>query len=193
MQEVQHSLPILSLDASQNVAFHSKATGTEPDSRAWGTAMSMSIGRIATGAAGLTAAAAVAVSLPVGPALATTGSGASSEVIAQGTTADQVHVQSTGPTRMVFQRVTIQPGGYTGWHTHPGPLLVVVEQGTLTHYDRHCDVQTYSAGDAFEEASGSNEVHMGANYGTDDVILDVTYVLPSDAPLREDAPAPSCA
>ena len=155
--------------------------------------MSRTIGRIATGAAGLTAAAAVAVSLPAELAAATSGSGASSEVIAQGTTADQVHVQSTGPTRMVFQRVTIQPGGYTGWHWHPGPLLVVVEQGTLTHYDRHCGVQTYGAGDAFEELSGSNEVHMGANHGSDDVVLDVTYVLPADATLREDAPAPGCA
>src|SRR4051812_41223875 len=98
--------------------------------------MSTRIGRIATGAAGLTAAATMAVSLPGSPAAATAGAGASSEILAQGTTADQLHVQSSGPSRMVVQRVTIQPGGYTGWHTHPGPLLVVVEQGTLTHYDR---------------------------------------------------------
>jgi len=57
----------------------------------------------------------------------------------------------------------LQPDGDTGWHTHPGPLLVVVESGMLTHYDRRCDVQTYSAGQAFEEPAGSQHVHMGTN------------------------------
>ena len=29
----------------------------------------------------------------------------------------------------VFQVLTIQPGGFTGWHTHPGPTFVAVAQG----------------------------------------------------------------
>lgn len=92
----------------------------------------------------------------------------------------------------MLQRVTLQPGGFTGWHYHPGPLLVVVESGTLTHYDNRCGVRTYRAGQAFEEAPGAEHVHMGANRGEVAVVLDVTYVVPSGSPLHFDAPAPSC-
>lgn len=149
--------------------------------------------RIAVGTTAIGAATTLAVTLSGAPAAATAGSGAGSVVIAQGSTADEVHVQSTGPTRLVFQRVTIQPGGYTGWHTHPGPLLVVVESGTLTHYDRHCEVTTYSSGEAFEETPGANAVHMGANLGDEPVVLDVTYVVPDGASLRNEADPPACA
>jgi quercetin dioxygenase-like cupin family protein len=78
-------------------------------------------------------------SSPIG---ATPSSGITAEVLAQGQTADQVHVEQTGETDMVFERITIQPGGSTGWHYHLGPILAVVDSGTLTHYDDHCGVET---------------------------------------------------
>lgn len=140
--------------------------------------------------AGAAAAAAVLGALG-SPAGATSGSGASGTIVAQGTTDAQLHVQSVGSSKVVFQKVTLQPGGFTGWHTHPGPLLVVVESGTLTHYDARCGVETYTAGQAFEETP--REVHQGANLGSEPVVLDVTYVVPAEGPLREDAAAPSCA
>ena len=40
------------------------------------------------------------------------------------------------PCDMVFQVLTIQPGGFTGWHTHPGPTLVAVAQGDGTSIGR---------------------------------------------------------
>ena len=27
------------------------------------------------------------------------------------------------------------PAGTTGWHTHPGPTLIIVTAGAITHYD----------------------------------------------------------
>lgn len=131
--------------------------------------------------------------LPLGLAGATPGSGVSSSVIATGSTDRPIHVRTKRPTDLVFARVTLQPDGYTGWHTHPGPLLVVVASGTLTHYDRHCHVQTYSAGQAFEESAGSRHVHMGTNRTDGPVVLEVTYVVPAGGPLRDEAPAPDCA
>ena len=131
--------------------------------------------------------------LPLGWAGATPGSGVSSEVIAAGSTDQPIHVRTKHPTDLVFARVTLQPGGYTGWHTHPGPLLVVVESGTLTHHDRHCHVQTYRAGRAFEEAAGSRHIHMGTNKTNVPVVLEVTYIVPTGGPLRDEAPAPDCA
>ena len=57
----------------------------------------------------------------------------------QGTVRARVKVQvpgmqpyiSCGATAcdIVFQVLTIQPGGFTGWHTHPGPTLVAVAAG----------------------------------------------------------------
>ena len=32
-------------------------------------------------------------------------------------------------------RNTVQPGGQSGWHYHPGPSLITVVQGTATFYD----------------------------------------------------------
>ena len=108
------------------------------------------------------------------------------EVLAEGVTDAPLELRAVGVTRLVFQRVTIPPGDCTGWHTHPGPLLVVLEAGTLTHYDARGGVRVYLPGDAFEELPGRDEVHMGANHGLDPVVLAVTGVLPVGAPFRDD-------
>jgi quercetin dioxygenase-like cupin family protein len=145
-------------------------------------------------AAAVTAALmALVLMLPLGRAGATPGSGVTSSTIARGTTARDIHIRAKQPSELVFARITLQPDGYTGWHTHPGPLLVVVESGTLTHYDRHCHAQTYTAGEAFSEPAGHRHVHMGINKAGTLVVLDVTYIVPSGGPLRNEAPAPKCA
>ena len=41
-----------------------------------------------------------------------------------------------------------QPGGSTGWHTHPGPSLIIVTKGVLTEYegdDPTCAPHVYDA------------------------------------------------
>lgn len=43
-----------------------------------------------------------------------------------------------------------------------------------------------------KEPSGANQVHLGQNRGTTDVVLEVLYVLPHGAPFAEDAPNPGC-
>ena len=116
-----------------------------------------------------------------------------SSITARGSTDRPVHVRTKRPSDLAFARVTLQPGGYTGWHTHPGPLLVVVTSGTLTHYDRHCHVHTYKSGQAFQEHAGRRLVHMGTNRTSGPVVLEVTYVVPAGGPLRDEAPAPDCA
>jgi quercetin dioxygenase-like cupin family protein len=127
------------------------------------------------------------------PAAASRGAGVTATIVARGTTNDRVHLEANGATELVYQRVTIQPGGFTGWHYHPGPVLAVVESGTLTHYDDHCRANTYLTGEAFEEDPGPGHVHMGANLSGTPVVLDVTYVVPAGGLLRVEAQAPSCA
>jgi quercetin dioxygenase-like cupin family protein len=97
----------------------------------------------------------------------------------------------------VMQQVIIAPGGYTGWHTHPGPVLVLVKAGQLTLYsgdDPTCTGRTYTAGQAFID-KGQGHVHIGRNEGSENLELWSAYFdVPAGQPFRIDAPAPgNCA
>ena len=35
----------------------------------------------------------------------------------------------------VVTRITIAPGGGTGWHYHPGEVFGYISEGTMTHWD----------------------------------------------------------
>ena len=51
---------------------------------------------------------------------------------------------------MYVQSNVWQPGGSTGWHTHPGHSLIIVTAGTVTAYegdDPDCTPHVYTAGD----------------------------------------------
>ncbi|HZU56894.1 MAG TPA: cupin domain-containing protein [Actinocrinis sp.] len=100
---------------------------------------------------------------------------------------------SVGGTDYILRRITVQPGGSTGWHYHDGTLYAYVEAGTLTHTDSDCvTTNSYGAGAAFVEPSGPHHVHIGRNLGTTPVVLDVLYVDPAGSPLSEDAANPGC-
>src|SRR5689334_23776771 len=47
-------------------------------------------------------------------------------------------VKITGPTDVEQDRIVFQAGADTGWHTHPGPAIVIVTQGALTEYEDGC-------------------------------------------------------
>lgn len=93
----------------------------------------------------------------------------------------------------VIQQVVIAPGGYTGWHSHPGPVIVLVKAGTLTFYagdDPTCTGRTYTAGQSFIDR-GQGHVHIGRNEGSDNLELWSAYLdVPPGGPFRIDAPAP---
>ena len=51
-------------------------------------------------------------------------------------------------------RLSVQPSGRSGWHSHPSPVFVTVTQGTIVWYngsDPACPGHTYHAGDSFIE------------------------------------------
>ena len=45
-----------------------------------------------------------------------------------------LHVLNAQDT--VVQQIVFGPGGHTGWHSHPGPVVVLVAQGELTRSTR---------------------------------------------------------
>ena len=84
-----------------------------------------------------------------------------------------------GAGRAVVQEIVLGPGGHTGWHSHPGPVVVVVQQGVLTLYDgADCSSgKTYDSGEAFVDP-GQGHLHIARNEGSSDVVLLVTYLAP---------------
>lgn len=96
-----------------------------------------------------------------------------------------------GAGEVVVQEVTIGPGGTTGWHSHPGPVVVVVKQGTLTYVRADggvCTSTPYSAGTAFVDP-GQGHAHTAFNWGTGNLVLYATYFdVPVGGSPRIDVP-----
>lgn len=103
-----------------------------------------------------------------------------------------VHVRNAQET--VVQNFILGPGGQTGWHSHPGPVVVLVKAGELTLYsgdDPTCTGRTYSAGQAFID-TGQGHVHIARNLSqSENTELWVTYFdVPPGGAFRIDAPNP---
>ena len=88
-----------------------------------------------------------------GTAVATGATGFSATPLARGTLSTNVHfntgevkLQTKGDVDFVHSMVTIQPNGSSGWHTHPGIVLVTVASGSLTFYDDQCQATEHPAG-----------------------------------------------
>jgi quercetin dioxygenase-like cupin family protein len=86
-------------------------------------------------------------------------------------------VQVADAADTIVQQITVQPGGFTGWHSHPGPAFVTVAQGTFTYYagdDESCTGIPYGPGESFIDP-GQGHVHSARNEGTAVVSLYVMY------------------
>ena len=159
----------------------------------------------------LTAVALVAtlVAAGVGSAMATPGSGITAALLARGTLESEppshhghpwlakrqkpVKIKLSRPSDVAVQQVTVAPGGSTGWHSHPGPAIVIVKSGAITFYDEddlRCRGTTYTAGKVYID-EGYGHGHIGRNEGTTNVELYVTFLdMPVGAEPRIDVPSP---
>jgi hypothetical protein len=59
---------------------------------------------------------------------------------------DRVKFQTKDPTDVRVARVDIAPGGYSGWHHHPGIVIVTVLSGAVTFTHSDCTSKTYGPG-----------------------------------------------
>jgi len=140
-----------------------------------------------------------------GIVLATPAAGVTSTTIATGSL-DPVNLlvkngdwmtqlRTKGASTLTVVENDVAPGGTFGWHSHPGPSLIIVKSGTLTFYradDPTCTPEVHSAGDAFVDSG--LDVHIGRNEGTVTAVVIVTRLLPAGAPARIDQPDPgTCA
>jgi hypothetical protein len=109
----------------------------------------------------------------------------------------QAKVKTKGQSDLYVQSNTWQPLATTGWHTHPGPSLVIITAGTVTAYDADdstCAPHVYSAvlpgvPNHFVDPGGGH-VHLVRN--EDPVNAATGYavqLIPQGATRRIDIPA----
>jgi len=113
-----------------------------------------------------------------GTALATPPSGVTSTVFAVGHFDEikaktlssnwQARINTKGESDLHVLENRIAPGGSFGWHSHPGPSLVIVKTGALTLYrgdDPDCTPQVVAAGSGFvdEGAISTSSATKGAS------------------------------
>ena len=103
----------------------------------------------------------------------------------------QARIDTKGSSDLHVIQNTITPGGNFGWHSHPGPSLVIVKSGTATFYmadDPTCTPHVVPAGSGFIDAG--SDVHIVRNEGSVDLVTVVVSLVPAGATRRIDKPAP---
>jgi quercetin dioxygenase-like cupin family protein len=116
--------------------------------------------------------------------------GAVTTTLNRATLGDRVHVnyhgiefKNQGPVD-VLQLSSVAPAGWSsGWHQHPGPVIVSIKRGSFTVYHADCTTSTYSAGQVFVEEPGEP---LLAHAGSVETEWLSTILLPVGAPPRDD-------
>lgn len=139
--------------------------------------------------------------IAVGASLATVGSGLSATPLARGAGGEfrikaenfRFKVKAKDSTDVALVNAKLAVGGFTGWHGHAGPSLVVVKTGQLTMYapDRHgCDASVHNAGTTFVHPEGA---HNFVNTAAGETEFYIVYFVPAGAsPAAIDVtPAPA--
>ena len=108
---------------------------------------------------------------------------------------DRIKFQTKGPTDVRVQRLNVGVGGYSGWHHHPGIVIVTVASGSITYTTSDCDSKTYGPGlpngAVFVEA-GDKPAQASSTTGA---TIYAAYVAPSADPFLfriDDHEAPAC-
>ena len=145
------------------------------------------------------------VAFMAGVALATPGSGTTGIVVARSAFTDRVDlllsvkhdergresVQVRNSQDTVMQQIVFNAGGHSGWHSHPGPAVILIKAGELTFYQDEggqCVSRTYSAGQALVDPGQGHE-HLAVNTSAGTTEVWVTYFdVPAGASPRIDVP-----
>jgi quercetin dioxygenase-like cupin family protein len=122
------------------------------------------------------------------------GVGFSSVLIGSGQATRSVGIGVQQGSDVVVTQNTITPGGSSGWHSHPGMTVVVVQSGELTlHFEGvhggPCQTETYTAGQVFFELPQNEQ--NAVNPGSVNTVVAVTFFgVPHGGSARIDRPNP---
>jgi quercetin dioxygenase-like cupin family protein len=97
------------------------------------------------------------------------------------------------PSRTLVARFTVQPGAQFPWHSHPGPVVVNVVEGSLVFVEADCGEHEYPAGTAFVDP-GHGHVHSAFNPLVEgETVFVATFFEASEAgPLLIPTEPPEC-
>jgi quercetin dioxygenase-like cupin family protein len=102
------------------------------------------------------------------PGAATPTVGFTSTVVARGTDMSPGTLPITQGLDIVVSAITLAPGGTSGWHSHPGGAIAIVQTGELTLYKsvgNHCVITLYTHGQAFIERPGEVVIAVAGSAG----------------------------
>lgn len=104
----------------------------------------------------------------------------------------QARLKTQGLSDVYVVDNKIPAGGSVGWHSHPGPSLILVVSGTITNYhgdDPTCTPHVYTAGSGFVDAGG-DDVHILRNETAAPAETIAVQFLPTGSTRRIDKPSP---
>jgi hypothetical protein len=102
-----------------------------------------------------------------------------------------LEMHSKAPMDVVIRKHDYLPGGYTGWHQHPGPILITVTQGSLTYYeadDPTCTPHVVTAGHGFVDTGSGHYVRNETAQPAQDISV---IFAPVGGAFRTELPAPN--
>jgi quercetin dioxygenase-like cupin family protein len=109
---------------------------------------------------------------------------------------DRVKLKTKGPVDVRVQRIDIAPGGRSGWHHHPGVVIVAVESGTVTYVDSDCDAISYGAGSPHGSVfvESGDRSHEARNLTGKPATVYATFIAPDADPgvFRVEDPPVNC-
>jgi len=115
-------------------------------------------------------------------------------LIARGQSAHSFGIQQRKDNDVVTNHNMFAVGGFSGWHSHPGTVVLVIQTGEVTVYTEpfgggECSVHTYTAGQVFLERPEDEQNVVNTGNVTAD--LGVTFFnVPHDGATRIDQPDP---
>ena len=104
----------------------------------------------------------------------------------------QAQIKTKGLSDVYVVDNKFGPNSDTGWHSHPGPSLILVVSGTVTNYmgdDPTCTPHVYSAGSGFVDAGG-DDVHILRNETGASAETIAVQMLPTGSVRKIDKPDP---
>lgn len=111
---------------------------------------------------------------------------------------DRIDLKARDASIVRMQLLTFGTNSTTGWHHHPGMVIVGVESGSIDIWDTNCNRTTYTPGGPNGSVFVEAEPHSHQATSTAGALVRVTYVVPSTGTVvpgnfRVEEPAPFCA
>lgn len=104
----------------------------------------------------------------------------------------ELELKTKGVSDVYVTRNAIAVGGHSGWHTHPGPSLIIVTDGWVMAYDGDdptCTPTRYDEGEGFVDHGGGH-VHLVRNESGEPAETVAVQFLPQGSTRRIDTPSP---